>query len=98
MRHCIGLEYVLSPRSSFLNLSAQIDYQEAGLSAVFDSILLRVRGEMRRLFVFHDSQMLLKGLFVAFFTIKFLWNLDGMTEHNSWVSFILAFDEIHTLF
>ena len=30
------------------------------------------------------------GLFVAFFTIKFLWNLDGMTEHNSWVSFILA--------
>lgn len=67
MRHCIGLEYVLSPRSSFLNLSAQIDYQEAGLSAVFDSILLRVRGEMRRLFVFHDSQMLLKGLFVAFF-------------------------------
>lgn len=30
------------------------------------------------------------GLFVAFFTIKFLWNLDGVTEHHPWVSLILT--------
>ena len=30
------------------------------------------------------------GLFVAFFTIKFLWNLDGLNEHSSWVSMILT--------
>ena len=28
--------------------------------------------------------------FVAFFTIKFFWNLDGVTEHHPWVSLILT--------
>ena len=30
------------------------------------------------------------GLFVAFFTIKFLWNLGSITQTHSWVSLILT--------
>ena len=30
------------------------------------------------------------GLFVAFFTIKFLWNLGAITQTHSWVSLILT--------
>ena len=30
------------------------------------------------------------GLFVAFFSIKFLWNLGSVTENSSWVSLIVT--------
>jgi len=30
------------------------------------------------------------GLFVAFFSIKYLWNLGSTTEHNSWISVIIT--------
>jgi UDP-GlcNAc:undecaprenyl-phosphate GlcNAc-1-phosphate transferase len=30
------------------------------------------------------------GLFVAFFTVKYLWNLGSMTENHSWVSLIIT--------
>lgn len=30
------------------------------------------------------------GLFVAFFTIKFLWNLGAVTQQNSWVSLVVT--------
>jgi UDP-GlcNAc:undecaprenyl-phosphate GlcNAc-1-phosphate transferase len=30
------------------------------------------------------------GLFVAFFSIKYLWNLGATTEQNSWISVIIT--------
>jgi UDP-GlcNAc:undecaprenyl-phosphate GlcNAc-1-phosphate transferase len=30
------------------------------------------------------------GLFVAFFSIKYLWNLGATTEQNSWISIIIT--------
>lgn len=30
------------------------------------------------------------GLFVAFFSIKYLWNLGSTTEHNSWISIVIT--------
>jgi UDP-GlcNAc:undecaprenyl-phosphate GlcNAc-1-phosphate transferase len=30
------------------------------------------------------------GLFVAFFSIKYLWNLGSTTEHNSWISLVIT--------
>lgn len=30
------------------------------------------------------------GLFVAFFTIKYLWNLGAITENHSWVSLVIT--------
>jgi len=30
------------------------------------------------------------GLFVAFFTVKYLWNLGSLTENHSWVSLIIT--------
>ncbi|MBU3658547.1 MAG: undecaprenyl/decaprenyl-phosphate alpha-N-acetylglucosaminyl 1-phosphate transferase [Flavobacteriales bacterium] len=30
------------------------------------------------------------GLFVAFFTVKYLWNLGALTENHSWVSIIIT--------
>ena len=30
------------------------------------------------------------GLFVAFFTIKYLWDLGSITQNNSWVSLIIT--------
>lgn len=30
------------------------------------------------------------GLFVAFFSIKYLWNLGATTEHNSWISIVIT--------
>ncbi len=30
------------------------------------------------------------GLFVAFFTVKYLWNLGSLTENHSWVSIIIT--------
>jgi len=30
------------------------------------------------------------GLFVAFFTIKYLWNLGAITENHSWVSIVIT--------
>jgi UDP-GlcNAc:undecaprenyl-phosphate GlcNAc-1-phosphate transferase len=30
------------------------------------------------------------GLFVAFFTVKYLWNLGSLTENHSWVSIVIT--------
>jgi UDP-GlcNAc:undecaprenyl-phosphate GlcNAc-1-phosphate transferase len=30
------------------------------------------------------------GLFVAFFTIKFLWNIGDVTQQNAWISLIVT--------
>ena len=30
------------------------------------------------------------GLFVAFFTIKYLWNLGSITQNHSWVSLLIT--------
>ena len=30
------------------------------------------------------------GLFVAFFSIKYLWNLGSITQSNSWVSIVIT--------
>ena len=37
-----------------------------------------------------DSGSQFIGLFVAFFTIKYLWNIGSITENHSWVSLILT--------
>ena len=37
-----------------------------------------------------DSGSQFIGMFVAFFTIKYLWNLGAQTENHSWVSFIIT--------
>lgn len=37
-----------------------------------------------------DSGSQFIGLFVSFFTIKYLWNLGSITENHSWISFIVT--------
>lgn len=37
-----------------------------------------------------DSGSQFIGLFVAFFTIKYLWNLGAVTQNHSWVSLIIT--------
>ena len=59
--------------------------------AVLGSIIgfLRYNINPSKLFM-GDSGSQFIGLFVAFFTIKYLWNLGSITENHSWVSFIIT--------
>ena len=59
--------------------------------AVIGSILgfLRYNINPSKMFM-GDAGSQFIGLFVAFFTIKFLWNLGAITQTHSWVSLILA--------
>lgn len=61
------------------------------LVAVIGSILgfLRYNINPSKMFM-GDAGSQFIGLFVAFFTIKFLWNLGSITQTHSWVSLILT--------
>ena len=61
------------------------------LVAVIGSILgfLRYNIHPAKMFM-GDAGSQFIGLFVAFFTIKFLWNLGSITQTHSWISLILA--------
>ena len=61
------------------------------LVAVIGSILgfLRYNINPAKMFM-GDAGSQFIGLFVAFFTIKFLWNLGSITQSHSWTSLILA--------
>lgn len=37
-----------------------------------------------------DSGSQFLGLFVSFFSIKYLWNLGSTTQHNAWISIIIT--------
>ena len=61
------------------------------LVAVIGSVLgfLRYNINPAKMFM-GDAGSQFIGLFVAFFTIKFLWNLGSITQSHSWISLILA--------
>ena len=61
------------------------------LIAVLGSLLgfLRYNINPSKMFM-GDAGSQFIGLFVAFFTIKFLWNIDGVTQQNAWISLIVT--------
>ena len=68
-----------------------VDYWNYILISVIGAILgfLKYNINPSKMFM-GDAGSQFIGLFVAFFTIKFLWNIDGVTQQNAWISLIVT--------